>query len=91
VNRFLIWSNEHGMWWRTAERGYTASIEEAGRYPHDQAQKIVDQASLGGQLAYGRTDPMTGREYRQAPEVLILAPEHVGSDGTVTNPEDGAA
>jgi hypothetical protein len=28
---FLIWSNEHGMWWRENEVGYTQHIDEAGR------------------------------------------------------------
>lgn len=83
MNTFLIWSNEHRMWWRAAYRGYTDSIEEAGRYPHAVAVRIVLEASANGQLMYDRTDPMTGRQYRQAPEVLVLAPEHITVVGEV--------
>jgi hypothetical protein len=28
---FLVWSNQHGMWWRTGKSGYTQVVEEAGR------------------------------------------------------------
>lgn len=78
MSTYLIWSNEHRMWWRANHRGYTGSIEEAGRYPHVDATQIVVRASCDGALLYDRTDPMTGRQYRQAPEVLVLAPEHTG-------------
>jgi hypothetical protein len=82
--KFLIWSNEHRMWWRANERGYTDSIEEAGRYPYEQAAKVVLSASVNGQLLYDRTDPVTGEQYRQAPEVLVLAPECIDLEGGVT-------
>lgn len=72
---YLIWSNQHCMWWRPNERGYTDSIEEAGRYPHSYATRIVATASVDGQLLFDRTDPVTGRQYRQAPEVMVPAPQ----------------
>lgn len=75
--RFLVWSNEHGMWWRPAERGYTDSIEEAGRYPRSYAEKIVSRATLDGQLTHRLTDPVTGEEYSQLAEVMVLAPEDI--------------
>jgi hypothetical protein len=83
-NVFLIWSNEHRMWWRANECGYTDSIEEAGRYPYGLAARIVLKASVDGALVYDRTDPMTGEQYRQAPEVLVLAPECIDLGGGVT-------
>jgi hypothetical protein len=84
MNQFLIWSNEHRMWWRADERGYTDSIEEAGRYPYDTAQRIVLKASVNGALLHDRTNPLTGERYRQAPEVLVLAPECIDINGEVT-------
>jgi hypothetical protein len=69
------------MWWRANERGYTDYIEEAGRYPYDRAQKIVLSASVDGALLRDRADPVTGEQYRQAPEVLLLAPECIRLNG----------
>lgn len=72
---FLIWSNEHRMWWRGGHVGYTDSIEEAGRYERSDAEEIVAAATLDGVLTVRRTDPVTGEEYSQLSEVLVLAPE----------------
>jgi len=49
---YLIWSNEHGAWWRPNSAGYTSEIERAGRYTRAQA---IDQC------AYGR-DGYTARD-----------------------------
>ncbi len=38
---YLIWSHEHGAWWRELEMGYTSSVREAGRFTEAQAAKIV--------------------------------------------------
>ena len=74
---FLIWSNEHRAWWRPAERGYTDAIEEAGRYPRSQAESIVARATLDGLLTVRRTNLVTGEQYSQLSEVLMLAPEDI--------------
>jgi len=74
---FLIWSNEHGMWWRAHQRGYTQYIEEAGRYERAEAVSIVRRASLGGQLGVPREDPMTGYSNLCMPEVMVFAPEEI--------------
>jgi hypothetical protein len=79
---YLIWSNDHRLWWRANERGYTEAIEEAGRYPHDRAAEIVRRATVDGHLLRDRTNPVTGEQYRQAPEVLVLAPECIESGST---------
>lgn len=70
----LIWSNQRGMWWRPRERGYTAHIDEAGRYRLEDAQRIVANATCSGQLAHERIDPVTGRRYREYDEAIVPAP-----------------
>jgi hypothetical protein len=45
MNPFLIWSEEHGAWWRPGRMGYTTSIREAGRYSLDEATEIVENAN----------------------------------------------
>lgn len=72
---FLVWSNQHAQWWRPAERGYTAIIEEAGRYSRAEAERIVAKATLDGYLAHERTNPITGEGYVALDEVMVLAPE----------------
>lgn len=47
---WLIWSNEHGAWWRPASRGYTIKLAEAGRYPKEVAERICKEANFGGQI-----------------------------------------
>ena len=42
----LIWSNEHGMWWRPNHAGYTTLTHEAGRYTVAEAQAICAKANL---------------------------------------------
>jgi hypothetical protein len=42
---WLIWSEEHGAWWKAGRAGYTRSMREAGRYPLDEAAAIVDDAN----------------------------------------------
>lgn len=75
--RFLVWSNQHRMWWRGGHRGYTEFIEEAGRYTHAAAAAIVRTATCDGLLTSRRTDPVTSVEYTQFSEVLVLAPEDI--------------
>lgn len=40
MNRYLIWSNEHRMWWRPNRSGYTRDIAQAGRYDKGDAIQI---------------------------------------------------
>ena len=75
---FLVWSNQHGMWWRPEQIGYTQIIDEAGRYSRSMAAEIVRDATLDGKLTYRRTDPVTEREYSAVSEVMVLAPESIG-------------
>ena len=71
----LVWSNQHGQWWRPARRGYTSVIEEAGRYSIAEAREIVAQATLDGQLTRTALSPITGEHYATVDEVLVPAPE----------------
>lgn len=75
MSDYLIWSNQHGAWWRPNERGYTNSLDEAGRYDRATAQRIVDRATCDGMLLRTRTNPITGEGYEQLDEVLVRAPE----------------
>lgn len=43
---FLIWSEEHGRWWKPSWRGYTDLIAEAGRYDAAAAAEIMASANF---------------------------------------------
>jgi len=45
MNAYLIWSEEHGAWWKPESSGYTDSIKEAGRYTKAQAFQIIHDAN----------------------------------------------
>lgn len=74
---YLIWSNQHRMWWRPNKQGYTEYIEEAGRYDREWAERIVSSATLDGALAEAKTNPVTGEVYWRQAEVMVLAPEDI--------------
>lgn len=42
---YLIWSNEHGMWWKPGERGYTTLTHQAGRYSEADVERILAKAN----------------------------------------------
>lgn len=42
---WLIWSVEHGAWWRANRSGYTCLRSEAGRYKLDEAVDICNGAN----------------------------------------------
>jgi co-chaperonin GroES (HSP10) len=46
VRLYLIWSIEHGMWWRPGRCGYTLSLAEAGRYSFVEATEILARANF---------------------------------------------
>jgi hypothetical protein len=43
---YLIWSLEHGAWWRPNSGGYTTQISEAGWYLIDEAKSILYGANI---------------------------------------------
>lgn len=42
---FLIWSLEHGAWWRPEWQGYTRERVLAGRYTWAEAMRICAEAN----------------------------------------------
>ena len=44
---YLIWSIEHGAWWRANSNGYTKSRAKAGRYTLTEAVEICKGANIG--------------------------------------------
>lgn len=79
--RYLVWSNQHAMWWRPGEIGYTKVIEEAGRYDLATARLIAERATVGGRLVHRSVDPMTGRAYEWLDECVVPAPETIDEQG----------
>jgi len=75
VPLYLIWSNQHGMWWRPDEAGYTRTLEEAGRYSRADAERIVNAATVNGQLTHRQAHAVTGVLYDMVDEWMVLAPE----------------
>lgn len=57
---WMIWSNEHGAWWRPNKWGYTNVFSEAGKYSEKEMKEILEQAN---QVEYGGGNP---------PEVGVL-------------------
>lgn len=46
-DNYLIWSNEHQLWWRPNNRGYTSDLSQAGRYHRSEALAICGKARGG--------------------------------------------
>ncbi len=44
---YLIYSHEHGAWWRPRRLGYTGAIAEAGHYSAEEAEQICADAAYG--------------------------------------------
>ena len=73
---YLIWSQEAASFWRPDGDGFTAAVEEAGRFSADKARQVVaDATDGGGRITDPWTDPVTGTEYRQTPVLRLLSPE----------------
>lgn len=77
MSTYLVWSNQHALWWRPRSAGYTPVIEEAGRYSRAEAEDIVRKATLDGRLQHSRTDPVSGAGYVSYDEVMVPAPESI--------------
>ena len=45
--RYLVFSHEHGRWWRPGASGYTAKLSEAGRHTRETALRICASAIPG--------------------------------------------
>lgn len=60
---YLIYSNEHGAWWRPGSMGYTRIIGAAGRYSGEEAKRICENANR-----YQREGEIPN-------EIMVLSPE----------------
>jgi hypothetical protein len=72
---YLVWSHEHGAWWRPNRAGYTTSLEAAGRYTRDEAIRICGDAHdgwNGGKSA----PPEIPVRLADAMECIIVQPHH---------------
>jgi hypothetical protein len=63
MNNYLIWSNEHGAWWRPGSMGYTRIIAQAGRYTLERARYICEEANR------------YQAKSEEPNEVMVLSPE----------------
>jgi hypothetical protein len=45
--KYLVWSHEHGAWWRPESHGYTVYLQSAGRYSRDEALMICGRGRDG--------------------------------------------
>lgn len=43
---YLIWSNDHGAFWRPNRAGYTQDMNQAGRYAKEEADKICKNGGV---------------------------------------------
>jgi hypothetical protein len=44
--QYVIWSMEHGAWWRPGRSGYTQRVTSAGSYDQTEAEAIVARANI---------------------------------------------
>ena len=45
--KYLIWSHEHGAWWRPNNCGYTVHVIAAGRYSRGEALATCSGTRIG--------------------------------------------
>jgi hypothetical protein len=57
TTEYLIWSHEHGGWWKPARRGYSGNLWEAGLYDAADAQQICDGANWRWRRTMADTAP----------------------------------
>ena len=63
---YLIWSNEHRMWWKPARRGYTEGLALAGRYTREEALQICkDALPTAGHLGVISEIPVREEDLRE--------------------------
>lgn len=47
TDSYLVWSHEHGAWWRENRCGYAVPLAAAGRYTREEAISICARARDG--------------------------------------------
>lgn len=73
TRKYLVWSNEHRLWWGPGHSGYTPIISQAGRYGVGAALMICTNAN-----AYLKATA-------EPNEVMVLAPEELSAAQVVAN------
>lgn len=48
ADHWLVWSNEHGAWWRANSAGYCTELLGAGIYTREEAERIERDANAHG-------------------------------------------
>lgn len=46
-DRWMVWSNRRGGWWKGSKHGYTLDFDEAGVFTYDEAKRITDRPITG--------------------------------------------
>jgi hypothetical protein len=61
---YVIWSEEHGAWWRGGGWGYTRSLIDAGLFSEADARKIAENANRYSETVkeVALPDPLAGRK-----------------------------
>lgn len=49
---YVVWSNEHGAWWRANSAGYCTELLGAGLYTKEEAEAICARAANGREKCY---------------------------------------
>jgi hypothetical protein len=83
--KYVIWSEEHGQWWRPGEFGYTRSLRKAGRYTIKQAERICAKANLAATPpAFNEIaipDPCAEDQHESATAIVVSRPRRLVDDG----------
>lgn len=66
MSSYLIWSNEHGGWWRPYEHGNTKDILEASHYPRETALRVCRDARFGSRDGVPKELPIRVDDLMQA-------------------------
>jgi hypothetical protein len=79
---YLIWSNEHGLWWGRGSCGYVQSFADAGRYSRVEALKICANEIPGTAARLGMLPELPVRlvDVLAFTEVFLKKYPHGGSD-----------
>lgn len=72
MKHYLIWSHEHGAWWRPNSRGYSETILDAGVYSEEESAAIV-KGSGGRECRYLFPEEVVERRGHE-----LLVPGSVG-------------
>lgn len=66
---YVIWSNEHGAWWKPARCGYTKEIRRAGWYQRQTALAICGRALFGSRVGIPNEIPVRVADMLDMPEL----------------------